>query len=110
MGLATCHDVSTHAVVAWKHKFAASLLAQFRLDLLWVPRNWAIIGYRADATDQRIWADEKLHVCEIATTCLPDPPGQCKKPEDVWECLWHHKRYADLHKWFAGGVTVVSFN
>ena len=40
----------------------------------------------------------------------PDPPGQCKKPEDVWECLWHQKRYADLHKWFAGGITVVSFN
>ena len=99
MGLATCQDVSTHTVWAWKQIFAASLLAQSRdcyrfhlyqlvtvkARLSLVPRKWAIIEYRADAAHKRIWADEKLHVCEITTTCLPDPPGQYGKPEDVWE-------------------------
>ena len=101
MGLATCQDVSVHTVFAWEHKLAASLFAQSRdfyrchlHQLVTVPRKWAIIGYRADATNKRIWADEKLEVCEVSTTCLPDPPYG--KPEDVWECLSHNKRYADL--------------
>ena len=54
-----------------------------------------MIGYRADATNKWVAADEKLHVCDVST-CLPDPPSQYGKPEDVWECLWHKKRCADL--------------
>ena len=30
MGLATCQDVSVHTVLAWEHKLAATLLAQYR--------------------------------------------------------------------------------
>ena len=40
-----------------------------------VPRMWAIIGYRADAANKRIWADEILHVCEVSMMCLPDLPS-----------------------------------
>ena len=101
MGLATCQDVSVHTGLAWEHTLAASLLAQSRdfyrchlhqlvtvkSDFFLVPRMWAIIGYRADATNKWIWADEKLHVCEVSTTCLPDLPSQYGRPEDVWECV-----------------------
>ena len=59
-------------------------------------QNETIIGYRADATNKRIWADEKLYVCEITTTCLLEPPGQHEKTEDMWECLWQNKRFADF--------------
>ena len=101
MGLATCQDVSVHTGLAWEHKLAASLLAQSRdfyrchlhqlvtvkSDFFLVPRMWAIIGYRADATNKRKWADEKLHVCEVSMMCLPDLPSQNGESEDVWECV-----------------------
>ena len=92
-----------HTVLAWEHKLAASLLAQSRdfyrchlhqlvtvkPDFFLVPKKSAIIRYRADATNERKWANEKLHVCEVSMPIW--------ETEDVWECLWLNKRYAEMH-------------